>query len=262
MEPIDILILDYLRPKEGILLLKSLKQHIKFNSNIIYLVNGAEKPEEYEYAFDFYRQGLIDKLLINKKGNGAGFGHCDLLRYSSSKYFIFIQVDQFLTQDILPETVDFFIDLLENKNFKLVDLAGDQSNKGIYSDRAHFGERKFFLDLELEKNAGGGPGPFQSSKRWNENYIQEVFSDREYKIAHISPLFFADNGKVSIREVNGGRFLHYTDEKTLFVLEIPKEKDNWYNLTDSEWEEVLTGKWPKEGKVPLNFQSSSFKYWH
>lgn len=261
METIDILILDYLRPKEGRILLESLKKHAKFDKNIIYLANGASSPEEYEYVFDFYREGLIDKLLINKNGNGAGFGHCDLLRYSNSKYFIFVQVDQFLIQDIFPETVDFFIDLLENKNFKLVDLAGDQSNKGIYSDRVHFGERKFFVDLELEKYAGGGPGLFQSSKRWNENYIQEVFSDREYKIAHISPLYFADNGKVSIREVNGGKFLHYTDEKTLFVLEIPKGKDDWYNLTDEEWNDILSGNWPKEGRIPLNNRSASFKYW-
>ena len=257
----SVLVLDYARPREGETLLGSIQHFLGADAQITYLVNGAQTPQEIEPYFQFYRQGWIDKLIVNKHGNGAGFGHLDLLRQCDTPYFMFLQVDQVLTQPITDSTINYFVNLLESGLYQLVDLSGDQSNKGIYSDRGHFGNTKFFQDLGIEKYAGGGPGIFQSTKRWNENYLQEVFASNNYKIAHIKPTIVGDNGKLSIRSVNGGILYHFTDEKTLFVLQIPKEKDEWYRLLDSEWEEIFSGKWPKEGKIPENYKNSSFKVW-
>ena len=71
---IDFLILDYNRPVESLLCLKSIKRHAKFDHNIVYLSNGGEQ----EYVYDYYKQGLIDKLILRKYNSGCGLGTREL----------------------------------------------------------------------------------------------------------------------------------------------------------------------------------------
>jgi GT2 family glycosyltransferase len=56
----NFLILDYNRPKESELCLKSIKNFVKFDHSIIYLSNGGEQ----EYIYSYYKKGLIDKLIL------------------------------------------------------------------------------------------------------------------------------------------------------------------------------------------------------
>lgn len=260
---ISVLILDYSRPREGEILLNSLKKHLKIPAKIIYLVNGASEAAEFEYAVEFFKNGLIDELIIKKNGNGGGFGHCDLTENCKSDYFFFLQVDHELIRDIDSDVINILIETLNDPTpptFKMLDLAADQG-RGQYSDRAHFWKTEEFLKLNVRANAGGGPGKF-THLRWNENYIQEKFKENNWHIAHVEPLFFRDLGKESVREyADGGKTLHETDTKILKILRPLKEKNEWLKLTDEEWEEVFSGNWPTEGKIPAGDLKNSFKYW-
>lgn len=252
-------ILDYSRPAQARILLESIKKYSKIDAPIIYLVNGAKKSEEFEYALEFYRAGLIDELIILKQGLGGGLGHCDLFRWCRTPYLFFLQVDHELIQEIDPDTLDFFVNLIELDDYKYVDLAGNQG-QGKYSDRANFWRVSDFNELNVADNAGGGPGIF-TANRWNENYLQEKFKENDWKIAHLNPIFFKDCGKESVREyADGGKTLHFTDTKELFILNPLKEKNEWLNLESWEWVLVLENKWPP-GQIPVRDVPHSFKYW-
>lgn len=256
---VSILILDYSRPKEGRVLLESLKKHLKIDVEIVYLVNGAKEKDEYEYAFDFYREELIDNLIIHKYGNGGGFGHTDLFKYCRTKYAFFVQVDHELVLDITQKEIDFFISLLND--YKMVDLAGNQGN-GVYSDRTNFWRVSDFNHLCVSIFAGGGPGCMDGKLRWNENYLQEEFKNNNYKIAHINPLFFADKGCYSYREnLDGSKWVHRTDTKELKLIKGPiKDIVDYPKFSSQEWENVLRTQTWQEWGIPELEKPHSFQY--
>lgn len=278
---VEILVLDYERPVEAKLALNMLKRHAKFEHTVTFLCNGSEDPS---YAFELCKDGLIDKLLVNWVNNGAGLGAKQLFKAAESDFAIFHQVDQYMNCDVSQDYIDrcckFLIDM--PKCF-CVDLSGnqggeDQDHQLRYSDRAHLIRRDTFLNMPGIDDVIGGVGPFAANgidkdKKfiWTEEFIQNHIHYHCNGIALGNPIF-SDNGKHSIRQypiefgINGvaPKTLHYTDEKTLFILKpFGKPFLNSPNLLldKEEWEQVLSGSWPKEGKIPNANKGNTFKVW-
>lgn len=251
---VSYLILDFNRPEEGLNLLLSIQKFAKHDKEIVYLCNGGES----DYALDFYKRGLIDILIIKKDGDGGGFGQTDLWRFCKTDYAFFIQVDHVLLREITQNTIDNFVNLLENENYKCIDINGDQSNKDAWTDRAHFMKTAFFNSLSPFPN--GGPG--LDSIPWNEEYLGNTFKEKKYNIAHINQPFFGDCGKWSIREAGDGLYKHRCDTKVLYILKTPSYKTDIYPpFNDDEWIMAIGGKWPVEGMIPESWRKHSFKVW-
>jgi hypothetical protein len=257
----SIAILDFNRQKESRILLDSIKQNAKFPHEIIYLSNGGEQ----DYVLDYYKNGEIDRLILNQKGGGCGIGTRQLFQSCLSDWIFYVQVDQYLAAQIGEQGANSLVEFLEkNPDYFYVDLAGDQG-RGNPSERASFFNRKRYLSMPKIDQIIGGPGPYADSQ-WTENYLQEYMKENNLKyLTGGNTYCFVDNGKVSRREYPcGGETIHYTDEKTLFIIKPLKQRYSFpnLNLTDSEWEEVLSGNWPKEGKIPEADKKHSFKVWN
>lgn len=250
---VSLLVLDFEKKFESRLLLDSIKKGCQFDYELIYLSNGGRQ----DYVFDYYKEGLIDILITKKKGDGGGYGQTDLFRYCRTKYAYFIQNDNVLINTITEETNNKFIELLEN-GYHCIDLNGDQSGRGVWTDRPHFINVDFFNSLGPFPNFGPG----LDNGKWNEQHLQEKFIENNYKIAHIKPLFFADNGKWSVREAGDGVFKHRTDTKQMYVVKKPTYMTDVYPPFDKEleWPKVLAGKWV-DGDIPVAWKKHSFKFW-
>ncbi len=250
----SFLILDFLKYKESRSCLESIKKHALFPHLTIYLDNGGFGEV---YPNQFYIEELCDILIRKKEGNGGGCGQTDLIRFCPTEYFFFIQNDQELTIDLTGAHIDYFIGLLEN-GYDCVDLNGDQSRNGIWTDRAHFMKTSFFNSLGPFPN--GGPG--LDHLKWNEQYLQEKFKENNYKIAHINPVPFKDCGKWSVREAGDGLYKHRCDTKEMHVLKTPTYITEPYPPFDKdlEWPAVLSGEW-KNGEIPIKWKTNSFKCW-
>ena len=254
---VDIAILDYERPKELEILLSSLKVNAKFPHRIVYLGNGGD----HSYV-DQYRNQL-DVCILNKENVGCGLATRQLIQSCMSKTIIYAQVDQYLIHPIDEVMINYFISQLSMPNIFHIDLAGNQGH-GKFSERASLLSREKYLSIPDLDKIIGGPGPYAQFK-WTEQFVQEhmVKNNLTFKSTHL----FADNGKVSIREYGeeyGGKTMHYTDEKRLFILEPFKKKAESFpnlNLNEEEWNLVLSGAWPKEGKIPEADKAHSFIYW-
>ena len=249
---VTFLVLDYKKEKETRDCLLSIKKYAKINHQIIYLDNGSNE----DYPYHIYKDGLCDIFISKNKGNGGGFGQTDLIRFCNTEYFFFIQNDQELIIEINSETLNTFINLL--KTYNCIDLNGNQSNKGIWTDRAHFMKTKTFNDLAPFPNGGPGNELFQ----YNEGYIQEKFLEKNYSICHISPLFFKNNGAFSIREIEDGIFKHKTDTKQLWIIKTPTKRSSVFPpFSDEEWNKVINNQWVN-GDIPIKWLKHSFKYWN
>ncbi len=257
---VSIAILDYNRKNEADVLLASIKQNAKFTHDLVYVSNGGEQ----DYVLDYYKNGLIDTLILQKEGEGCGIGTRRAFQSCMTDYVIYVQVDQFLAVPIGEEFIDACINYLntDQKCF-CIDLAGNQ-NRGKFSERAAFFERERYLSVPGINNTIGGPGPY-SNDLWTEKLINDfIESSGLYSATSKNCYVFGDNGKRSIRHYPcGGITLHYADEKTLFILKPLKQKYDFHNLmlSESEWEEVLSGKWPENGKIPEYWKDKSFKVW-
>ena len=257
---VSVAILDFNRPKETELLLKSLEKYAKFEHEVVYLSNGGEQ----EYVWEFYEQGYIDKLILNKKGNGCGLGTRQLFQSCMGEFVMYVQSDQFLFQEMSDIHISQMIDALDkNPNSFYVDLANNQGG-GKFSERAGFFNRKRYLNLPKIDEIVGGPGPL-ANHQWTENYVQEYMAENGLTFfTGNGCFFFGDNGKWSQREYPcGGETLHSTDEKVLKIIKPLKQRYDFPNLklSELEWSEVLSGNWPVEGKIPEADKRHSFKVW-
>ena len=264
---VEYLILDYERKEEARLLLNSIKKYSKFDYTVTFLCNGGEQS----YAKKLKEEGLIDKLILNQVNTGSGGGTVQLFAQCETKYALYIQVDQILSAELTDRHINAFIDLIENKGYCYVDLAGDQCN-GIYSERAQFINTKFYNSIP---KSVGGAGPWHGMT-WTEEHIQNYIKDNtlKYKSVYIidesqqdangqnvrMPVFM-NNGKWSHRSnLDGSKWKHRTDTKQLWVIKKPTKKFDYPNLTDEEWELAFEGKWPN-GDVPEKDKSHSFLHW-
>lgn len=256
---ISVGILDFNRPKEAELLLHSLKKNLKCPAEIVYISNGGEQ----DYVIDFYKNGMIDKLVLNSKNHGCGIGMRQIFESCSNDWVICVQVDQWLAHEITEMTAQSMVTILET-NDKLFhfDLSGNQGH-GAYSERAHLVNRKKYLAIEGIDKIVGGPGPY-ADQQWTENYVQEHMFKNGLTFAVAQPTFFADNGKVSIRDYPcGGRLALNTDDKKLFILKPLSKRTDFPNLllTDAEWEKILKNEWVN-GDIPEQYKDSSFTAWN
>ena len=250
---ISFLVLDYRKYEETNQCLSSIRKHALFPHQVILLDNGAA---DLEYPNELYYSGLCDVLIRKKQGYGGGHGQTDLIRFCNTEYFIFVQNDQKLILDITSEHVDYFISLLSK--YHCIDMNGDQSGKGIWTDRAHMMKTDVFNKLGPFPN--GGPG--LDNLKWNEQHLQEQFKIKDYKIAHINPTPFQDCGKWSIREAGDGIYKHRTDTKLLFIEKQPTYRTQVFPpFDDKDWELALSGEWPNNGKIPNLWQKHSFIVW-
>lgn len=251
---LSVLVLSFRRPSETRECLESIRNHVKIPYNLIYLENGGAS----DYAWELHKEGLCDVLISKWQGYGGGMGQIDIFRYCNTEYALFVQSDQTMEYDLTQDTFSTFVELL--KTHECIDLNGDQSRKGIWTDRAHMVRTKLLNNMDLEKNAGFGPG--RDDGKWNEQYIQEVFANNNYKISHIRPVMFKDNGKWSTREAGDGLFQHRCDTKEMYIIKYPTYKTEVYPPFDeSEWKLVLSGKWV-DGTIPNKWKPHSFKFWN
>lgn len=255
-EPLlTVCVLDFKKEYETRICLESIRQHIKVPYYLILLDNGSNE----NYPWDLYKEGLCDVLISKSFSDGGGFGQTDLIRFSRTKFTLFVQNDQSLLYDIDGDAFKYFTYLLEYLGYHCVDLNGDQSYKGIWTDRAHLINTAFFNSLGPFPNYGPG----LDHGKWNEQYLQETFSKNNYKIAHISPNLFQNNGKWSIRTAGDGLYKHRTDTKILFIEKQPTYKTETFPpFDDSDWQLALSGNWPKDGKIPNLWMKDSFTVWN
>ncbi len=252
---LDFLILDYNRPVESKLCLESIHRHTKFPFNITYLSNGGKQ----DYPIDFYKQGLIDKLILRKDNSGCGLGTRELFNDFNldNDWVAYIQSDQYMIRDFeFKEFEEFKQKIIIDWNM-YVDLAGNQGH-GQYSERAHMMLKS---DYRKIPNGIGGPGKYADYK-WTEQCVQEYMKQYNLKF-FTAPILFADNGKISIREYPcGGILILYTDTKQLFVVKRIEKRVDFPNLklTDQEWDSILKGEWVN-GTVPEQHKEHSFLVW-
>lgn len=261
---ISYLVLDYNRPVESTLCLQSLRENTKFQCPIIYLSNGGDQ----DYVWQFYKDGLIDKLILNKENEGLGFGTQDLFKICKSEYTIYCQNDQYLGREYTEEELDKQIETLKSKNrvdgskiVMSISLAGDQC-QGKYGERAHLINTDFYNFYLSPCLKGGGAGPYHHLE-WAEATIQRIYKENDY-VHYIWPeQLFGDNGAWAYRKnPDGSEWRHRTDLKELYLIKGPvKEKYVYPKLTDDEWASVLeTQSWP-DGQIPEQEKKDSFRVW-
>ncbi len=252
---VSFLVLSYRKPIETRRCLESIRDHVKVPYQIICLDNGSRTKD----SWDLYTQGLCDVLINKHTGRGGGVGQTDLFRYCDTQYAYFVQSDQMLKHDITSEVQTRFIEAL-SAGARCIDLNGDQSGSGRWTDRAHFIDAQWFNSLAPFPN--GGPGPLHEL-RWNENYLQEVFDKLDNPIVHVKPVLFADNGVTTVRELPcGGIVSMRTDTKAVQWLHPPKAPYVFPEHTPEEWEEAIAGNW-RAGTIPSLYleRGQSFNHW-
>lgn len=260
---LTVCVLDYNRPNEAAQCVRSILKNIHVAPfQLLYLSNGGDQT----LARAMYEDGRINTLVLNRENVGCGIAMKQMAAAAMTEWVMMIQCDQYAVRyygdDELAHHIRY---LTENPSVLYVDLAGNQGN-GRASERAHLINRRRYLDLPGMDDVIGGPGPF-AQHRWTERHVQ----DQGLGFLTVQPLF-ADNGAWSEREypaqygVNGlkPRTKHRTDTKRLWVLAPFGARADGFpnlNLTDNEWDDVLCGRWPTEGRIPEKDLPHSFRVW-
>jgi len=258
----SILILDHNQHREAKILLESIEQCALFDRKVYYLANGNTE----DYAYDFYKQGLIDVLIVNKQNNGCGFATMQLFKSCDTKHALYIQADQYFHRVTKQADVDSWAKVLEDNpptnsptgtSVSHIDLAGNQGH-GQYSERGHFINVDFYNSIPKE---GGGPGPFHHLL-WTEESVQNHIRDVGAELVSVQPFVIGDAGKWAVREnPDGSRWKHRTDTKELWMLHPPSEKYVYPKFTDEEWETVIDTRSWLDGDIPEQEKEHSFVYW-
>lgn len=278
IEPqVSFLVLDFRKEPETRACLESIRRHAKLPHKTVLLDNGGSaalaiaeimadasdhslKLSDPSYPWQLYQEGLCDTLISKRAGRGGGHGQTDLFRWCDTPYAIFVQNDQELVADIDEAAFAQMVSLLNTGLYQCIDLNGDQSGRGVWTDRAHLVRTDFFNGLGPFPN--GGPG--HDAAPWNEAYLQRVFAERGYRIFHAPQRAFIDCGRTSVREAGDGLYQHECDTKCLTVLKQPTHKTEVYPpFSDEEWSRVLAGQW-RDGDIPEQWKPHSFTipHWH
>lgn len=258
MNKVSYLVLDFMRPNESKICLESIKKHSRFPYQVIYLSNGGEQG----YVLDFYKDNLIDELILNKSNNGLGYGTTDLFRFCDTEKAIYLQSDQYLRRTFAGDEIEFLDSFLNttknNKIIKSISLAGDTC-QGKYSERAHYIDVNFYNSILDKPNGGAGP---YHDKPWNEGYIQKYYENNKFSHMIYEMPLFIDNGCYATRQnPDGSIWTHRTDTKQAKLISGPvKEKYIYPQFTDDEWSKVIsTQSWP-EWHIPDNEKKNSFVF--
>jgi hypothetical protein len=252
---VSYLFLDYNKPRESEVALKSIKENSHFDYQIIYLSNGGVQ----DYVWDFYKKGLIDRVIF-QKNNGLGYGTEDLYRFCETEYAIYWQNDQILGRKVSQEEIDLIIQYLKAHENLIgaIGLAGPVAGE-TFSERANFFKTNFYNSIP---KTHGGCGPFNHLK-YNEQAVQEYFVQKNLKfVIHQNP-WAIDNGVTTIRQLPcGGEVEMRTDTKQVWWRKLPKENYMFPDMTDEEWRISISGDWP-DGKTPQRYidQGLVFNCW-
>jgi hypothetical protein len=254
---VSFLVLDYNKPEETLICLESIKKRANIDKEVVLLSNGGNQ----DHVLQYYKNGLIDRLILNRENSGCGNGTVQLFESCQTEYAFYVQNDQFLGYPLVQSLIDNFIDVLEfDPTIFCIDVAGQQAGHNVYSERAHF--IKVSRYLKVDKGIPGqlgGPGPFNFN-RYTEQYVQEHCKINNLSVVHTTPLFF-DNGKWSIREIGDGVYKHRCDTKEFYVIKQPTYKTEAYPpFNEDEWQLALNGKWIN-GTIPEQWKTHSFKVW-
>ncbi len=256
MSKISYLVLDYNKPLESRNALLSIRKNTKFEYQIIFLSNGGNQ----DYVFDYYKEGLIDKLIINSKNNGLGYGTEDLFRFCDTEWAIYFQNDQELIIPIFEDQINRLIDeFYKNTKLGAIGLAGTPCGTNVYSERAHLINVAFYNKIP---KTHGGCGPFNHLK-YNEQCVQEFFKENRYEFLSLINPIVRDCGYYTIRELPcGGVVRQRTDKKSVTWIKLPKEKYMFPEMNDTEWKDSVDGKWIN-GTIPIKYleKKESFNCW-
>lgn len=261
MIPVDknllsFLVLDYNRPNELKQTLKSLQQFCRVPYQVIVHANGGNQ----DYHVDYYNEGLMDKLILNQLNNGAGYGCSDLFNYCNTEWACYLEGDQPLIRTLEVEEFSRWKNIIiNNSNIKFVSLVG-LATAGNFSQRAFFTNVEFYRNLSKEM-PNGGPGYYKDLDT-NEHFVQEYHLKNNLEL--LSPkMLVMDLGCYSVNEnPDGSQWLHRTDSRQVWLIKGPvKEKWNYPNFNDQEWEKVLAFQAWEDGETPARDKPHSFFYW-
>lgn len=266
---LTVAVLEFLKPVEARLCLQSIRRHLHVPYSLVLLDNGGGA----DYPWQLYKEGLCDVLISKRVGRGGGVGQTDLFRWADTDLTLFVQSDQVMTRDLDERSLSMFTDLLTNGpnapvlgcRYHCIDLNGDQSGRGVWTDRAHLIRTSLFNSLAPFPN--GGPGPLHHLP-WNERYLQDQFAARGWRIAHMgqapgTPPMFTDRGMWTVRECAGGLLHMRTDTKALWWVTPPTEPYVFPEMTPAEWDLAIGGGWVG-GTIPTAYTAragGSFNCW-
>jgi hypothetical protein len=259
---LSILILDFLKPYETITAIKSVKQFVQVPHTLIYYHNG---PAAYPAYLLHHRQLGISQLGQSSLNEGLGVGTRQLIASCTTKYFIYLQNDQEFVRPFTQADFEVAKKYLAGDTYKSISLAGPVCGEGIYSERAHIMETKFYKSLEPLPD--GGAGPYHSLP-WREGAIQEIYKEVGYIhkpfLYNNNVQFVGDGGYFAVRE-NPDRtvWVHRPDTKQLWLASgTPVQKHVYPKFTDEEWVKVLRGDGWTDGLIPIDEIKDSFVAWN
>lgn len=249
----SILVLDFLRPNETRMCLESLRRHVKFdNYEIILFVNGCQ----HDYAFDFYKQGLCDKLIVSRANEGIPFAEMRLVDFCNTEYFIFTCNDNVLLRDVSQGEFDEMKKALNKPNAGLINYA----HVNPWSEKFFMMKRDLYL--KIEGFTGGGCGPHRDQPITSEMTIHKFMDDNNLEFIHwekLKPNLLGDIARYSMQETaTGGIYRWRTDTQQFWWLRAPaRPEPESFDFTDEEWATIMSGKW-RGGTIPVNKNKWTF----
>jgi hypothetical protein len=203
---LSILVLDFNKLPETTNLLKSIKQNMKIsNYEVVFFSNGGNQ----EYVYNLYKEGFIDKLILNNCNDGCGIATHELFKNAKADYCMYVQNDQLLFREFTQNELDELKKLINNE-YTSVDLSGGAGHNDKFSERAYIIKTDTFNNLPIK--GYGGPGPYEHDYFWSEAGTSYSFWSQNLKIFHNWPILFANYGFRTIREDLSGNII----ERRLF----------------------------------------------
>lgn len=234
---ISFLVVDFNRPNESRLLVESLHKHVKFeNYEVIFYSNGGIQ----DYVVDFYKKGLITRLILNQKNDGIGMAQPRLIEFCQTDYFINVQCDRYMSRDFTLEELNAMKQAFQtNEKLGVIDFT---FNNG-FSENAYMMRTNFACQVPDHK--GGGPGPFYFLGAGSETSTHNWIIKNQLEVRSWSNKLFNDSGMYAIQELPcGGMFKKRTDTQQLTILKKPAKKYNdvpGLRISDEEWDKILNG---------------------
>jgi hypothetical protein len=280
----SFLVLDYNRPDESLTCLESIRRNVKFdNYEIVFFSNGGEQG----YPYEFYKEGLIDRCILNSSNEGTGFGTMKLIQSCATDFFMSIQCDNYLNREFHQEELDSMIKMLKETNAFCLDLSYADLKNNNFSERCYVMETDFYN--ANPNQVGGGPGPYidlpwteESTQDWIKGWTAEQdgqkihglvihwefqeLLDRYDSLDISNPenpdhvpfeewgkgyAMIGNSGKYTVRSCkHNGEYKFRNDTQQLWIVEPPSQKSYFgKSISDEEWDKILKGEW-EDGTVP------------
>ena len=196
---VSFLVLDYNKPKETSTCLDSIRKNTQFdNYEIVFLSNGGKQ----DYVVNLYNEGVIDRLILNKRNYGCGAGTNALYNYCDTDFMIYVQNDQYLHRQFTLLELEALVNKLQ-EGYATIDLSGGAGHRDKFSERAYF-SKPSVINSNPEKGYGG-PGPFETNTMWSEEMTGLYLEKMGMKIFHDWPMLFGNIGRFTVREDKDGK---------------------------------------------------------